>query len=137
MFIDDPFATIKNLSSGVVVNDMPIPAATPPVANGEPGTAVRIPVTGSIENALTLSLPLLAAYKKFFTIAAVMRFELKDPPPAPFPPVVKGDPETGLKTPSAAAENPEMVLGVRSLLVYTNVLCAITRKVQNTIKRNR
>src|SRR5436190_2443312 len=53
-FIDDPFATIRNLSSGVVVKDIPFKPATPPVANGEPGTDVRTPETGSIENALTL-----------------------------------------------------------------------------------
>src|SRR5215471_9858727 len=42
--MEDPFATIRNLSSGVVVNDIPFPSSTPPVANGEPGTEVRTPV---------------------------------------------------------------------------------------------
>jgi hypothetical protein len=59
--IDDPFAAIRNLSSGVAVSDSPTGAPTPPVANGEPDTAVRTPVTGLIKKALTVLLPALAA----------------------------------------------------------------------------
>src|SRR5262245_11630500 len=58
---DDPFVAIRNLSSGVAVSDSPIPSATPPVGNGEPGTAVRTPLTGLIEKALMVSLPALPA----------------------------------------------------------------------------
>ncbi len=115
--IDAPFAAIRNLLSGVAVSDVPIPSATPPVANGDPGTGVRTPVTGSIEKALTLLLPALATYRTFFIIAVVIRFEAKKPPPAPFPPVAKGEPGTGLRTPFAAAENAETLFGMRSLLV--------------------
>src|SRR6266568_2125007 len=136
MVIDAPFAAIRNLSSGVAVSDIPTPSATPPVANGEPGTGVRAPVTGLIEKALTVLLPLLAAYRKSFTTAVVMRLGAKNPPPAPFPPVRKGEPGTGLSAPLAAAENAETLFGLRSLLVYTSVLCAIKHAVQNTTRRN-
>jgi hypothetical protein len=98
MFSDDPFATIRNLSSGVVVNDIPLKPATPPVAKGEPGTDVRTPVSGSTENALTVSLPPLPANKKFFTTAVVIRLEAKTLPPPPFPPVAKGEPGTVLRS---------------------------------------
>src|SRR6266540_2214345 len=114
MVLDAPFAAIRNLSSGVAVNDIPTPSATPPVANGEAGTGVRAPVTGLIEKALTLLLLLLAAYRKFFTTAVVMRLDAKNPPPAPFPPVRKGEPGIGLMAPLAAAENAEMLFGLRS-----------------------
>jgi hypothetical protein len=81
----------------VVVNDIPLKPATPPVAKGEPGTDVRTPVTGSIENALTLSLPPLPANKKFFTTAVVIRLEAKTLPPPPFPPSQKAnlEPDSG------------------------------------------
>jgi hypothetical protein len=59
--IESPFAATRNLSSGVAASDIPTPPATPPVANGEPGTAVRTPVAGLIEKALTVLLPALAA----------------------------------------------------------------------------
>jgi hypothetical protein len=65
--IDAPFAAIKNLSSGVAVNDIPTPSATPPVANGEPGRAVRTPVAGLMEKTLTLLLPLLAGRRPEFS----------------------------------------------------------------------
>src|SRR4029078_13040333 len=87
MFSDDPFATIRNLSSGVVVNDIPFKPATPPVAKGEPGTVVGARVSGSPETALTVSLPPLPANKKFFPTAVVTRLEAKTLPPPPFPPV--------------------------------------------------
>jgi hypothetical protein len=59
--IDAPFAAIRNLSSGVAVSDIPMPAPTPPVANGEPEIVVRAPVAGLIEKALTVLLPVFAA----------------------------------------------------------------------------
>jgi hypothetical protein len=59
--LEKPFAAISNLSSGVAASDTPTPSPTPPVANGEPGTAVRTPVAGLIEKALTVLLPTLAA----------------------------------------------------------------------------
>jgi hypothetical protein len=118
MFTDPALATIKKLSSGVVASDIPNPSAEPPVANGEPGTVVRTPVAGSTEKALTLLLPELAAYRKFFTIAVVMRLEAKNPPPIPVPPVRKGEPGTGVSEPLAAMEKADMLLEEgRSLLV--------------------
>src|SRR5262249_18056014 len=123
MVIDPPFAAIRNLSSGVAVNDVPLPSATPPLAKGEAGTGVRAPVTAVIPKALTLLLPLLAAYRKSFTTVVVMRSAAKNPPPAPFPPVRNGEPATGLRAPFAATENAEMLFGTRSLLVYKNVPC--------------
>jgi hypothetical protein len=117
MFNDPAFAAIKKLSSGVVAKEIPAKSAEPPVANGEPGTVVRTPVAGSTEKALTLLLPELAAYRKFFTIAVVIRLEAKNPPPMPVPPVMKGDPGTGVNEPLAAMEKADTLLGERSLLV--------------------
>jgi len=135
--LDDPLAAIRNWSSGVAVNDIPTPPATPPVANGEPATAVSTPVVGLMEKTLTLLLPLLAAKRKSFTTAVVMRGDAKNPPPAPVPPLAKGEPGIGFRAPFAAAENAEMVFGMRSLLVYTNVPCAGKLRVQSTARRNK
>jgi len=135
--IDAPLAAIRNLSSGVAANDIPTPSATPPVGNGDPGTDVRTPVAGLIEKALTLLLPLLAAYRKSLITAVVIRLGAKNPPPAPFPPVGKGEPGTTLRAPFAAAENAETLFGLRSLSVYTNVPCAIKHAVHRTIRRDR
>jgi hypothetical protein len=58
---DEPLAAIRKLSSGVAASDIPTPSPTPPVAKGEPGTAVRTPVAGLIKKALTVLLPALEA----------------------------------------------------------------------------
>jgi hypothetical protein len=115
--IDAPFAATRNLSSGVAVSDIPTPSPTPPVANGEPPIAVRTPVVGLIEKALTVLLPALAAYRTFFTTAVVIRVAAKNPPPAPLPPVRKGEPGTALRLPLAATEKADTLFGVRSLFV--------------------
>jgi hypothetical protein len=58
---DNPFVATKKLLSGVADSDIPIPSATPPVSNGEPGTGVGTPLEGLIEKALMVLLPALAA----------------------------------------------------------------------------
>src|SRR5215472_7738195 len=56
-------------------------------------------------------------------------------PLRPVPPVRNGEPGTALSAPLAATENAETLFGMRSLLVYTKVPCAIKQAVQSTIRR--
>jgi hypothetical protein len=65
-----------------------------------------------------------------------MRFEANNPPPTPVPPVVKGEPETGLSEPSAATDNPDTLFDPAiSLFVYTKAPCAIKQTAQSTKRR--
>jgi hypothetical protein len=62
MFAALGFPASKNWASGVTLNEMLLERPAP-VGNGEPGTDVRTPVAGLMENALTVSLKLLATYR--------------------------------------------------------------------------
>src|SRR2546421_11748305 len=109
MLTEDPLTTIRNLSSGVTVRDIPLTAPLPET-NGEPGTAVKPPVLVLIEKPLTLLLPLLPTYRKFFTLLVAMPFAAFPPaPPTPAPPLRKGEPGSGVSAPFAATENAEIL----------------------------
>src|SRR2546426_233558 len=102
--------------SGVAPSEMPDPAK-PPVGKGEPGTIVRAPLTGLIENTVTLSLPSLATNKRFPTTHAVMRFVAKNPPGLPTPPVGYGEPGNGTRAPAPVTEKAETALGPEGSLL--------------------
>jgi hypothetical protein len=104
---------IRKAPSGVTANDMPWQlSSVKPLGNGDPGTGVKTPVVGAIENALIVRSRELLTYSRFFVPLTTMRSSAGHEEVAPLPPVRNGDPGTAINVPAAVTENPDTLFAL-------------------------
>ena len=91
------------------------PEAVVPIEKGEPVTDVKLPFEFMLNTEMLLDELFITKRYPFAEQRLVLGAEID--PPDPFPPVEKGDPVTGVRTPPLETENALTVFGATLLLM--------------------